>query len=143
LVAFVAMRVSAESFTGDELALAVTVDIDPLQIVILAAERIDFVARPSAFAGSADVLLPPPQSVGVTLAADGFVSAATVDVFDEDRHARGASEIEVGMPDPFAVVGIGRCFQPTVGQNEIAAAAAGDVAETEAVALAVVFTTFE
>src|SRR5690606_19824460 len=77
LVAFVAMRVSAESFTGDELALAVTVYIDQLQIVILAAERIDFVARTSAFAGSVDVLLPPPQSVGVTFAEDEFVFAVT------------------------------------------------------------------
>ncbi len=57
-VTTIADRVGAETFAGDEFALAIAVDIDPLQIVILATERIDLVFGPRALSIGIDLMRP-------------------------------------------------------------------------------------
>ena len=56
LVSAIAMRMPAESFTGDELSLSIAINVDPLQIVILAVVRIDFVFGPRSLACLTDLL---------------------------------------------------------------------------------------
>ena len=73
LVAAIALRVGAETLAGDEFVFAVAVDVDPLEVVILAAEGIDLVARPRALAGGVEPVVPPTETITVTLAEDQLV----------------------------------------------------------------------
>ncbi len=129
----------AKTFTGDQFTLAIAVDIQPLQVMILTAVGIDRMASPNPFAGGIEIVFPPSEAITVTFAEDEFVFAITIEIDHENGHTGSATEIEIGMPDPFALVGILGGFQPSIGQHKITATVARDVAKSQAMALMVIF----
>src|SRR4051812_9983545 len=120
-----AMR--AEALAGDQLGLAVAVDVGPDQVGGLRVVGIYGVLVPGALAALA-TLLPPVEAVAVRLADDEIGEAVAVDVGDDHRH-RGAAEVELLRERPLAAPRSGgRRLQDALRRDELALAVAVDVA---------------
>ena len=75
------------AFSGDQFALTISVEIHPLNIVILRVVRINGMFGPASLTALAYVLFPPVQSVGMRLPDDQVVEAIAVHVYDQDGDA--------------------------------------------------------
>lgn len=70
--------VGAVPFAGDEFVLAISIDINPVQVVVLGVIWVDGVVMPRAI-GTA---FAPPQSVAVCMAGDEFVLTVPINIHD-------------------------------------------------------------
>ena len=100
---------AAVALAGDELGLAIAVDVGELKCVGLGEGLVDGVALKFMVGG----LFEPVEAVTVALAVDDVGAAVVVDVVGEDWEAC-VSEMPVGVPLPFVVVGVD-VLEPAVG----------------------------
>ena len=129
-LAGVASVVGHEALASDEIHLAVAIQIDHRDGVRLGPGVIDDVLLP----GVIGHLLHPEQAVVVRETSNQVGAAIAVHVKDVDE--AGLIEIEFGVEGPIGGARVSGGFEPAFGSNDVVTAVFVDVADADAVAVA-------
>jgi len=101
---------------GQQLGLAVAVEIDHLQCVNLGVGFVDGVAKPMAVCAGT-LLLQPVESIAVALTVDDVHFAVIIDVIANDGKS-SVTEIPVRVPLPLIVISVD-LSKPSIGRQDI------------------------
>src|SRR3546814_17686055 len=101
-------------FAGNQLALTIPVDINPVHGVVLCIERINGMLDPRAFPILSLTLFVPVKAVSVTLPDNNVILAILIHVHDQNRDA-GSAKLNFEVRLPFPVHWLFTSFQPSIG----------------------------